>query len=175
MIKDMPKLVAQAKTGDAHAFALLYEDIYKDLYRFAYCLIKQSQQAEDAVSTAVLHAYEHIHKLRKNTSFRSWMFQITANECKRQLRLQQKTLPCPSEELPQTESYTVDYEEQFTLKQAMSILGDTERLIVGLNVFGGYNSREIARYLHKKEGTVRSSKSRALEKMRSFLNGTDAT
>lgn len=175
MKKDIPELVAQAKTGDAHAFALLYEDIYKDLYRFAYCMMKQSEQAEDAVSTAVLHAYEHIHKLRKNTSFRSWMFQITANECRRQLRLQQKTLPSPADELPQTASYTVDYEGQFTLKEAMSILGKTERLIVGLNVFGGYNSREIARYLHKREGTVRSSKSRALKKMRSFLNGTDAT
>ncbi len=175
MKKDIPNLVAQAKTGDAHAFALLYEDIYQDLYRFAYCMMKQSEQAEDAVSAAVLHAYEHIHKLRKNTSFSSWMFQITANECKRQLHLQKKTLSCPADELPQTASYTVDYEGQLTLKQAMSNLGESERLIVGLNVFGGYNSREIARYLHKKEGTVRSLKSRALKKMRSFLNGTDAT
>ena len=179
MKKDIPKLVAQAKNGDAHAFALLYEDIYKDLYRFAFCMMKQAEQAEDAVSSAVLHAYEHLHKLRKNTSFRSWMFQITANACKKQLRLQSKVSAHPADKVLETASYAVDYEGKFFLKQAMALLGETERLIVGLNIFGGYNSREIARYLHKKEGTVRSSKSRALEKMRTFLgeedpNGTDS-
>lgn len=173
MKKDIPKLVAQAKNGDAHAFALLYEDIYKDLYRFAFCMMKQAEQAEDAVSSAVLHAYEHLHKLRKNTSFRSWMFQITANECKKQLRLQSKVSAHPADQVLETASYAVDYEGKFFLKQAMALLGETERLIVGLNIFGGYNSREIARYLHKKEGTIRSSKSRALEKMRAFLGGTN--
>lgn len=170
MKQDIQTLVAQAKTGDAHAFALLYEDIYKDLYRFAYCTMKQAQQAEDVVSTAVLHAFEHIHKLRKNASFRSWMFQIVANECKRQLRLQAKMTDIPDEEMSRTASYSVDLTEHFALKEAFSTLGETERLIVAWNLFGGYNSREIARRLHKKEGTVRSLKSRALEKMRRFLD-----
>lgn len=175
MKQDIQTLVAQAKTGDAHAFALLYEDIYKDLYRFACCTMKQTHQAEDVVSTAVLHAFEHIHKLRKNASFRSWMFQIVANECKRQLRIQSKTVDIPDDEMSQDASYSVDLAERFTLKQAFSTLGETERLIVAMNLFGGYNSREIARHLHKKEGTVRSVKSRALEKMRTFLDGTKKT
>lgn len=171
MNQNLQTLVAQAKTGDAHAFALLYEDIYKDLYRFAYCTMKQKHQAEDVVSAAVLHAFEHIHKLRKDSSFRSWMFQITANECKRQLRLQTKTIDIPDDEMPQG-FYSVDLAERFTLKQAFSTLEETERLIVALHLFGGYTSREIARHLHKKEGTVRSAKSRALEKMKTFLDGT---
>ena len=42
-------LVTQAKQGDAHAFAVLYERYYKDLYRFALCYLKNADQAEDAV------------------------------------------------------------------------------------------------------------------------------
>ena len=75
--------VQQAKKGDSHAFARLYEIYYKDLYHFALYYTKDSITAEDAVSSAVLKAFEQLHKLRKNDAFKSWLFQITANECKK--------------------------------------------------------------------------------------------
>lgn len=170
MKADTQTLVMQAKNGDAHSFALLYEEIYKDLYRFALCTMKNPAQAEDVVSAAVLTAFEQIHKLRKNSSFRSWMFQITANECKKQFRLQAKSTPFDTGDSRGTDSYTMNLEERLALKQAFATLGETERLIVGLNLFAGYSSREIARYLHKKEGTIRSAKKRALDKMKHFLD-----
>ena len=78
--------VQQAKKGDSHAFARLYEIYYKDLYHFALYYTKDSITAEDAVSSAVLKAFEQLHKLRKNNAFKSWLFQITANECKKLLK-----------------------------------------------------------------------------------------
>ena len=120
-------LVAQAKKGDAHAFATLYEEIYKDLY---------------------------------------------ANECKKQFRLQSKVIPYDMAEDFSSDLYSVDLSEHLALKQAFSALSEQERLIVGLSLFAGYNSREIARYVHKKESTIRSSKKRALEKMKQFLDDT---
>lgn len=163
-------LVVQAKKGDTHAFATLYEQIYKDLYRFAFCTMKNATQAEDVVSAAVLHAFENIHKLRKASAFQSWMFQIVANECRRQFRLQAKIIPYDSDEVFESaDSSAEDLAGHLALKQAFATLGETERLIVGLNLFAGYSSREIARYLHKKEGTVRSCKKRALDKMRRLL------
>ena len=50
---------------DAIAFKELYKTVYQDLYRFALCMMHHPQDAEDAVSEAVLSAYENIHKLRK--------------------------------------------------------------------------------------------------------------
>lgn len=165
-------LVVRAKKGDTHAFATLYEQIYKDLYRFAFCTMRDDVQAEDVVSAAVLHAFENIHKLRKASSFQSWMFQIVANECGRQFRLQAKIIPYDSDEMFEAADPSAeDLAGHLALKQAFATLGETERLIVGLNLFAGYSSREIARYLHKKEGTVRSAKKRALDKMRRFLDG----
>lgn len=86
MQEEKKKLVNQARKGDTHAFAKLYEEIYPDLYRFAFCMVKQPWKAEDVVSDAVLKAFEKIHTLKKPESFRSWIFQITANECRLQYR-----------------------------------------------------------------------------------------
>ncbi len=56
------------------AFSKLYEQVYQDLYRYALCLMRDPHEAEDAVSAAVLSAYEHIHKLRKRRSFQELDF-----------------------------------------------------------------------------------------------------
>ena len=53
--------------------------------------IHHPQDAEDAVSEAVLSAYENIHKLRKEEAFRSWIFQILANVCRRKLKSRERT------------------------------------------------------------------------------------
>ena len=50
---------------DAKIFAQMYEAVYTDLYRFALCMMKNRQEAEDAVSEAVVAAYENIGKLKK--------------------------------------------------------------------------------------------------------------
>ena len=74
MTNDEWILVGQAKKGDAHAFARLYQRYYQDLYRFALCYIRNAHAAEDAVMTSVLKAYEKIGELRKNDAFKSWLF-----------------------------------------------------------------------------------------------------
>ena len=42
-------------------FSEMYEAAYRDLYRYALCLMKDPQEAEDAVSEAVVTAYEKKH------------------------------------------------------------------------------------------------------------------
>ena len=76
---------------DAKAFSKLYEQVYQDLYRYALCLMRDPHEAEDAVSTAVLSAYEHIHKLRKEEAFKNWIFTILSNICKKRLKQVAKT------------------------------------------------------------------------------------
>mgnify|MGYP002235321995 CR=1 FL=1 len=56
-------------------FQKLYEaGLSKTSNRYALCLMRDPHEAEDAVSAAVLSAYEHIHKLRKEEAFKSWIF-----------------------------------------------------------------------------------------------------
>lgn len=158
-------LVTQAKQGDTHAFALLYEKYYKDLYRFALCYLKNTAQAEDAVSQAVLKAYEKLPNLRKEASFKSWIFQITANECRLLMRNSHETA------IP--EGYDEGADEEGYLKPELSdllkILSNDERMVVTLSVFSGYRSTEIANMLTMRPGTVRSLKSRALDKLKAAM------
>lgn len=174
MEQKLSTLVAQAKKGDAHAFATLYENVYKDLYRFAYCTLKDAHLAEDVVSDSVLCAYENIHKLKKNASFRNWIFSIVANECKKQFRIQRKVIPLENKDFPEQSENGTDLAGHLLLKQAFNMLSEEERLAIGLSLYAGYSGREIAHFLRKKEGTVRSMKSRALEKMKQFLEVTES-
>lgn len=151
---------------DAKAFAQMYEQIYKDLYRYALCLMKNSHEAEDAVSEAVIAAYENIHKLRKEDAFKSWIFTILSNICKKRFK-QAAREDLQAEE--EARSQDPDYGLAIDVRDAFAVLSEEEQQIVGLSVFGGYNSQEIAHMLKLKAGTVRSKRSRALAKMEQIL------
>ena len=164
------ELVGRAKHGDAKAFSRLYAQIYKELYRFALYMTKHPQDAEDAVSEAVIAAFENMRTLKKEESFRSWMFTILNNQCKKVMRLGKKE----KARLTETSTYEIaaepDYAQWHDVRRAFDVLDEEERMIVAFSVFGGYKSEEIARLLDRNAATVRSRKSRALEKMRSALN-----
>lgn len=148
---------------DAKQFTELYKLVYKDMYRFALCMMKNSHDAEDAVSESVLLAYENVHKLRKEEAFRSWIFQILANVCKKKLKAKERT-EVPIEE----EHMSEDFIDQITedVRKAFFILSEEEQFIVALSVFAGYNSTEIGKMCKLNASTVRSKRKRALEKMK---------
>lgn len=62
-----------------------------------------------------------------------------------------------------------DYGIALDVRKAFFVLSSEEQEIVALSVFGGYNSREIGSTLNLNPNTVRSKRSRALEKMESIL------
>ena len=143
----------------------VYERYYKDLYRFALCYLKNADAAEDAVSSAVLTAYEKLPGLKKEASFKSWLFQITANECRQSFRKQKEVeIPENYEEWSEEKGY-----EQPEIDELLQVLNDDERMVVTLSVFSGYRSTEIGNMLLMRPGTVRSLKSRAISKLRQAL------
>jgi len=151
---------------DAGTFAQMYEVIYKDLYRFALCIMRHPEDAEDAVSEAVISAYQHVNKLRNQDAFKSWIFTILANVCKKKLRN-------PAGKERSLEGYDGTEQKDMgmpvDIKKAFYILSEEERLIVALSVFGGYNSSEIGTIYKLNASTVRSKRKRALEKMGCIL------
>ncbi len=163
--------VLLAKNGDSASFCKLYELYYKDMYRFAYYTLGNQQDAEDVISETVLDAFKGIRNLKKPEKFKSWIFQILSTKCKRQIAVyisdREHLTDSPKEETLVTDDYL--YAEHIDIKKAFSILSETEKLIISLMVFAGYNSKETAKILHSREGTIRSTKSRALSKMSQYL------
>lgn len=159
-------LIHQAKLGDPRAFAKLYEEIYRDLYRFALYMLKNSHDAEDLVSETVMDAWAGIRGLKKEESFRAWIFRILSNKC----RKKRKEYCSRTEELPEhLEDRQRNREEDLDVKEAFSRLEEDDQLILSLRIFGGYSSKEIGECLNMSDGTVRSRQKRALEKMQKYL------
>lgn len=162
------ELTERARAGDIHAFAQLYETIYLDLYRFALYTLKNSHDAEDAVSDTVTDAFGQIASLRRPEAFRSWMFSILANKCRAKLKMYLSK----AAELPQDLSCVMpDLDEKADVRKAFFALEAQDRLILSLNLFAGYSSREIGQLLDMNDNTVRSRQSRALKKMQELLEG----
>ncbi len=161
-------LVNRAKAGDVHAFAQVYETIYQDLYRFALFTLKNSHDAEDAVSDAVTDAFAQIGSLREAQSFGAWMFRILTAKCKNRLRSYTNRPVELSEDLP---GKTPDLNMRLDVRKAFFSLSDEERLILSLCLFAGYSSKETADLLQLNDSTVRSRQSRALKKMQEQLSG----
>ncbi|MDO5541374.1 MAG: sigma-70 family RNA polymerase sigma factor [Eubacteriales bacterium] len=160
------KLIKKAKRGDTHAFAQLYSEVYQELYKAALYTLKNSHDAEDTVSDTVADAWAQIGSLRKEESFRSWIFAILSNKCRRKMKeYVEKTVELPEDLC----SNSQDTEESLDVRASFAKLDDEERLILSLNIFGGYSSREIGKALQMNDNTVRSRQKRALEKMRAQL------
>lgn len=158
-------LVRKARRGDVKAFSELYAQIYQELYRFALYTMRHPQDAEDVVSEAVIAAYENMHQLKKEESFRNWIFTILANQCRKKLKTTHRT-----EELP--DSLTAaeqDHAQACDVRAAFMRLDEEDRVIVACSVLEGYPSVEIGRMLGMNPATVRSRKARAMEKLRHIL------
>ena len=62
-------------------------------------------------------------------------------------------------------------EEYIEVRRAFLTMDEEDRMIVGMHVFGGYKTREIAQILAMNENTVRSIEHRALQRMEKQLKG----
>ena len=164
--------VLLAKNGNSASFCKLYELYYKDMYRFAYYILGNQQDAEDVISETVLDAFKGIRNLKKPEKFKSWIFQILSVKCKRQIAIyvsNREHLKADEDATDNLIQEDQPYAERLDVRKAFSKLNDTEKMIVSLMVFGGYNSKETAKILKSREGTIRSIKSRALTKMSQYL------
>ncbi len=166
-MKDNTELVRLARKGDAHAFARLYEMIYKDLYRFAVFTLRSRQDAEDAVSEAVMDAFAQIGTLRDANAFKAWMFRILSAKCKRKIQQYANAPDELSDELGGTDT---DLAQRVDVQRAFAALPWEDRMILSMNVIAGYSSQETAQLLGMNANTVRSRQSRALRKLELALS-----
>lgn len=169
--------VKKARAGNKDAFIRLYEEIYKDLYRFAFYTLQNQQDAEDVISETVVDAFTGIKDLREAKAFRGWMFRICSNKCKRKMKeyiQHREFISYEDEEMDVREQrFGKDQMEQIQyrqdLKQALEKLDGEERMIITLTAVSGYTTKEVAKYLQKRHSTIRSKYHRGLKKLQRLL------
>jgi hypothetical protein len=65
---DEQKLVVQAKSGHSSAFGELYERHQLKIYRSAFRILRNEQDAEDAVQQSFQHAFVNLHRFRGDSA-----------------------------------------------------------------------------------------------------------
>lgn len=169
--ENIKTLVRQSQNGDADSFGKLYSLYSTDMYRFAYYQTSSKILAEDAVSEAVLLAFQKIRQLKKIDSFKSWLFTILLNCCRKQQK--EKAVSLKTTQLDEVANVLYieqDYGENIALKKSLRMLNEDEREIFLLANLFGYTSKEIGELTGLKSTTVRSRLSRTTEKMKKLLN-----
>lgn len=165
------ELVLMAKNGDTAAFSRLY-GCYKDkLFRYAYYKLGNVDDAEDAVQSCLLSAFEQIGKLKKAESFSSWIFKILSVYCANYIKEQIKRRNTDDLESysdissPNSDSLI----EETELRECLNKLSEKEREIVFLSVIAGFKSKEVGKIAGYSAGNVRTILSRSLSKMKKEL------
>lgn len=168
------QLVSRAKAGDAAAFGMLYELIYKELCKYAWYVLGNEEDVKDAVSAAVLDAFNGIKSLKKPEAFGGWMFRILSAKCKQKLAMYaNRPVEWNEANFNGSDCYqankTNEVIEGVELEKAFKMLDFIDRQIVSMSVFAGFNSSEIAKILGMNSNTVRTRRARALEAMKNYL------
>lgn len=157
----MTKTMTKKKFGD---YIYLYK---KELYIIASAILKNSVDAEDAVSNAILKGYENIDQLRDVKKFKPWMLMITKNEA---LKLKKKRFELPGNEKVEAMLTPVqdNYDELWDVIQGMK---EEYRLVVVLYYYENLPIRDISGVLNIPVGTVKSRLSRGKEELKRELKG----
>src|SRR5215471_14183491 len=71
--------VARARSGDADAFRVLVERHSRPLFRLAFRMTGNEQDAEDVVQESMLRAYRQLNKFDERASFGTWLYRIAVN------------------------------------------------------------------------------------------------
>lgn len=131
------------------------------MYRLAFSILRNDADAQDAVSEAIVLAFEKCHQLRKRSSAKSWLMQILVNSSKKIAVQSNKYVLLENEiQYEQAEEFKDD-----DMWETVMELDEEFREVVVLYYYEQFSVREIGKMLRVPEGTVKSRLARAREKL----------
>ena len=151
----------------------LLEEHVPRVWRFALRLTGDRHQAEDLTQETFLKAWRHRRRLRDPHAARGWLFQITINLWRDQVRRAKRGREAAALEVdPQTgnrelpDRQIVDQEDLDRVLEAMDGLPGRQREVLYLHACEGFTATEIAEVLSITTAAVKSSLCEARKKMR---------
>ena len=139
------------------------------MFRTAKSILRQDEDAEDAVQEAICAAYASRGSLRDPARFRPWILKILVNKCYEFCRKRRTTvdladvqdfLPAPA----------ADQTERLSLWQAVMALNRDLRAVVTLFYYEDLSIREISAVLGISEAAVKTRLSRGRSRLKQLLH-----
>ena len=116
---------------DRERFVAQVTELQETLYRTARSILRNEQDAQDAVQEAVTQAFARLHTLRDPAKFKPWLLRILVNTCYDACRRRRSTvyLEAVEETLAAPQS---DCEERMSLWSAVMRLPEEQKAVVTL-------------------------------------------
>ena len=192
-------LVKRAVNGDADAFGTLVQKYESFVYNIAYNSIGNGDDAYDVSQEAFLKAYKAIKKFRGDCKFSTWLYKITVNASKDNLRGKSKRRAVSlsdwtDEDEGNETSYlykppdiidesvgvnpeeALEHNEKIELvREAVASLSEDHRSIIVLRDIEGYSYEDISEMLNIEIGTVKSRLNRARASVKKYLTNRNFT
>lgn len=167
-------IVLRIKAGEGELFVHLYDRYYAKVFRLAFGMTAEREQADDLAQDIFLRVYRQIDGFRMDSTFATWFYRIAFNHCLTYLRRQRwRRLMVTTSDLPNEHEVSDDQptnladasllkqEIQSEVRRALLSLKPKARLLVFLKDIEGLSYDEIAEQLDCSPGTVASGLSRA--------------
>ncbi len=142
------------------------------LYRLAFSILQNEEDAKDAVQETIFIGYKNIKNLHNREKFKQWMMQIVANTSYSMYNKRKKYMTIES--FLKTEQdrrkENIDYIE---LWEVINKLNQDLRNVIILFYCDELTIKEISRILNISQGAVKTRLSRAREKIKVLLQGDD--
>jgi RNA polymerase sigma-70 factor (ECF subfamily) len=174
----------EARKGNQLAFRVLVERHSRSVFRLAFRMTGNEQDAEDMVQETFLRSYKQLHRFDGRAAFSTWLYRIGAN-CTldllraRRLRKEQSNTTDGDESkslldnvaspAPDPERLTRSGQLADVMEPALQQLTETERTAFILRHYEGHDIEEIAKVLGVNKGAAKHSVFRAVQKLRRVL------
>lgn len=178
--------VSRVRAGDGDGFRLLVERHSRSVFRLAYRMTGNQQDAEDVVQETFLRAYRQLDRYESRASFGTWLYRIAANYALDLIRSRkrhagaQAAAPEPGAEAwdpllsvpspaPGPDRVAFSNQVQRQVSEALDSLTPQERTAFVLRHFEGQSIDEISLTLGIGGNAAKHSIFRAVQKLRRAL------
>jgi RNA polymerase sigma-70 factor (ECF subfamily) len=168
-------LIRHAANGDAAAWESLVLLHQEAVFRLAYLLLGDPDEAEDAAQESFLRAWKHLRRFDATRPLRPWLLSIAANLARNRRRSAGRyfaALTRAFRDQPASmriEEKSAQNLEASELWHAVQHLEPADQQVIYLRYFLDLSVSETAEVMQVAEGTVKSKLSRALEKLRGII------
>jgi RNA polymerase sigma-70 factor (ECF subfamily) len=164
-------------TGIPRAVESTFEDVVRrreaQVLRTAYRILGNWADAEDVAQEVFVRLHRRGVDFPAEAALGSWLYRVTVNLCMDRGRASRpySEMPELSDGARSAEAAVLVEEQKRLLMLALARLPAKERAAVVLREIEGLETAEVAAILGSSEGTVRSQISRALDRLREWMEG----
>ncbi|GIP35870.1 RNA polymerase sigma factor [Paenibacillus sp. J2TS4] len=169
-----PELIQAAQAGDRDALITLLREIETHVYRTAFYILGNQEDAMDASQEALLRIYTKIHTYEEKALFKTWVQRIVTNLCMDKFRKAKPSVSIDEHELDfhaedNVEEKVISSYVAKDIHDAIDKLPDHHRSVVVLRYLQQFSYNEIAESLDLPINTVKSYLFRARKQLQIYL------